>query len=144
MCVYKYTRGRRGLQEAGVIVCVARRKDGVVLSVIAYSFWRYNQLCVLMSEYVLCVRRVATLSFFASADPAAELIVKAQIHAGGRGKGYFKGGLKGGVQICNTYVARRRACMISLDVTEPFAFGCFCWFLAVLCVQRGGSEEVCF
>lgn len=36
------------------------------------------------------------------ADPKAELILKAQIHAGGRGKGHFKGGLKGGVQICKT------------------------------------------
>ena len=30
------------------------------------------------------------------------LVVKAQIHAGGRGKGTFKGGLKGGVQLCKT------------------------------------------
>lgn len=36
------------------------------------------------------------------ADPAAELIVKAQIHAGGRGKGTFNTGYKGGVQICET------------------------------------------
>ncbi|MEI8341511.1 MAG: ADP-forming succinate--CoA ligase subunit beta [Verrucomicrobiota bacterium] len=30
------------------------------------------------------------------------LVVKAQIHAGGRGKGTFKSGLKGGVQLCKT------------------------------------------
>ncbi len=36
-------------------------------------------------------------------NPAAELILKAQVHAGGRGKGSFKeNGLKGGVQICET------------------------------------------
>eukprot|EP00940_MAST-03C_sp_MAST-3C-sp2_P003114 g3114.t1 len=36
-------------------------------------------------------------------NPDAELILKAQIHAGGRGKGHFKNtGLKGGVQICDT------------------------------------------
>jgi succinyl-CoA synthetase beta subunit len=35
-------------------------------------------------------------------NPKAELIVKAQIHAGGRGKGVFKSGFKGGVQICTT------------------------------------------
>ena len=29
-----------------------------------------------------------------------DLILKAQIHAGGRGKGHFTSGLKGGVQIC--------------------------------------------
>ena len=37
-------------------------------------------------------------------NPNAELIVKAQIHAGGRGKGTFKNGYKGGVQICTTPV----------------------------------------
>lgn len=36
------------------------------------------------------------------ADPKAELILKAQIHAGGRGKGTFDNGFKGGVQICST------------------------------------------
>src|SRR6187402_1631926 len=30
-----------------------------------------------------------------------ELIVKAQIHAGGRGKGTFKSGFKGGVHVCS-------------------------------------------
>jgi succinyl-CoA synthetase beta subunit len=32
-------------------------------------------------------------------NPKAELILKAQIHAGGRGKGTFKNGLKGGVKV---------------------------------------------
>jgi succinyl-CoA synthetase beta subunit len=31
-----------------------------------------------------------------------ELVVKAQIHAGGRGKGTFKNGFKGGVHLCKT------------------------------------------
>ena len=35
-------------------------------------------------------------------NPSAELILKAQIHAGGRGKGSFDSGLKGGVKICST------------------------------------------
>lgn len=35
-------------------------------------------------------------------NPNAELILKAQIHAGGRGKGTFKDGFKGGVKICQT------------------------------------------
>jgi succinyl-CoA synthetase beta subunit len=30
------------------------------------------------------------------------LIVKAQVHAGGRGKGHLSSGLQGGVQICKT------------------------------------------
>ena len=38
-------------------------------------------------------------------DPDAELILKAQVHAGGRGKGSFDSGLKGGVQICDTCVS---------------------------------------
>src|SRR5437660_3788046 len=32
----------------------------------------------------------------------AEIVVKAQIHAGGRGKGTFTNGFKGGVHICRT------------------------------------------
>jgi succinyl-CoA synthetase beta subunit len=33
---------------------------------------------------------------------ATSLVVKAQIHAGGRGKGAFKSGLQGGVKLCRT------------------------------------------
>src|ERR1700719_4869739 len=32
----------------------------------------------------------------------SNLVVKAQIHAGGRGKGTFKNGFKGGVKLCST------------------------------------------
>jgi len=35
-------------------------------------------------------------------NPNAELVVKAQIHAGGRGKGHFNTGFKGGVKIATT------------------------------------------
>jgi succinyl-CoA synthetase beta subunit len=35
-------------------------------------------------------------------NPNAELILKAQIHAGGRGKGTFDNGFKGGVKVCST------------------------------------------
>ncbi len=35
-------------------------------------------------------------------NPKAELVLKAQIHAGGRGKGHFDTGFKGGVKICKT------------------------------------------
>jgi succinyl-CoA synthetase beta subunit len=35
-------------------------------------------------------------------NPGAELIVKAQIHAGGRGKGTFKNGFKGGVKVLSS------------------------------------------
>jgi succinyl-CoA synthetase beta subunit len=34
--------------------------------------------------------------------PKGGLIVKAQVHAGGRGKGKLTSGLQGGVQICKT------------------------------------------
>ena len=33
---------------------------------------------------------------------AAELVVKAQVHAGGRGKGTFANGFKGGVHLCKS------------------------------------------
>ena len=36
------------------------------------------------------------------ANPSAELILKAQIHAGGRGKGTFSNGFKGGVKVLGT------------------------------------------
>lgn len=38
----------------------------------------------------------------AKLDPSGGLILKAQVHAGGRGKGTLSSGLKGGVQICKT------------------------------------------
>ncbi len=44
----------------------------------------------------------AVAKWIKDANPNAELILKAQIHAGGRGKGSFDSGLKGGVQICTT------------------------------------------
>jgi succinyl-CoA synthetase beta subunit len=36
------------------------------------------------------------------AEGQKRVVVKAQIHAGGRGKGTFKNGLKGGVKLCNS------------------------------------------
>jgi len=38
----------------------------------------------------------------ATLDPTGGLILKAQVHAGGRGKGHLSSGLKGGVKICKT------------------------------------------
>ena len=38
----------------------------------------------------------------ATLDPTGGLILKAQVHAGGRGKGHLTSGLKGGVKICKT------------------------------------------
>lgn len=38
----------------------------------------------------------------ATLDPTGGLILKAQVHAGGRGKGLLSSGLKGGVKICKT------------------------------------------
>ena len=35
-------------------------------------------------------------------EGAKRVVVKSQIHAGGRGKGTFKNGFKGGVKLCNT------------------------------------------
>ena len=41
-------------------------------------------------------------SAIAELDPQGLIVVKAQIHAGGRGKGTFADGYKGGVQLCDT------------------------------------------
>ena len=41
-------------------------------------------------------------SAIAELDPQSLIVVKAQIHAGGRGKGTFTDGYKGGVQLCDT------------------------------------------
>lgn len=38
----------------------------------------------------------------ATLDPTGGLILKAQVHAGGRGKGKLSSGLQGGVKICKT------------------------------------------
>lgn len=38
------------------------------------------------------------------------MVIKAQVLAGGRGKGSFDNGLKGGVRVIYSYV-RRRSCM---------------------------------
>ena len=49
------------------------------------------------------VEDAVTISKWLKAEnPDAELILKAQIHAGGRGKGTFTSGYKGGVQILDT------------------------------------------
>ena len=42
-----------------------------------------------------------------AAGLGGKLVVKAQIHAGGRGKGVFKNGFKGGVHLCETPVEVR-------------------------------------
>lgn len=45
------------------------------------------------------------------------LVVKAQIHAGGRGKGVFKNGFKGGVHLCKTPEEARRVASQMLGQT---------------------------
>ena len=52
-------------------------------------------------------------------DPKGGLIVKAQVHAGGRGKGKLTSGLQGGVQICKTpeEVAKYTKEMIGYNLT---------------------------
>lgn len=62
-----------------------------------------------MREYGVTVQRggIATTpeqAFEISKKLSAKggLIVKAQVHAGGRGKGHLTSGLQGGVQICKT------------------------------------------
>jgi succinyl-CoA synthetase beta subunit len=45
--------------------------------------------------------RAKTIAGKLFADGAKKVIVKSQIHAGGRGKGVFKNGQQGGVRLCN-------------------------------------------
>ncbi len=45
---------------------------------------------------------VAEAKELASALAGKKIVVKAQVHAGGRGKGTFKNGFKGGVHVCDT------------------------------------------
>jgi len=47
-------------------------------------------------------RRAKTIAEKLFAQGQKRIIVKSQIHAGGRGKGFFTNGLRGGVQICQT------------------------------------------
>jgi len=61
----------------------------------------------LMAQYQVPMTRGQVAFSAAEAEQIARklgnnLVVKAQIHAGGRGKGTFKSGLKGGVQLCKT------------------------------------------
>ena len=39
---------------------------------------------------------------YVAASLGGKLVIKAQIHAGGRGKGTFKSGFRGGVHLCDT------------------------------------------
>jgi succinyl-CoA synthetase beta subunit len=48
---------------------------------------------------------------------ASELVVKAQVHAGGRGKGTFKNGFKGGVHVVKTPAEVREVASKMLDQT---------------------------
>ena len=57
----------------------------------------------------------------ATLDPTGGLILKAQVHAGGRGKGTLTSGLKGGVKICKTpmEVENFTKQMIGYNLTTP-------------------------
>jgi len=66
-----------------------------------------------MEEFNVCVQKgkmansaqeaFEIAQWIKAENPDAELILKAQIHAGGRGKGHFlESGLQGGVKICTT------------------------------------------
>jgi succinyl-CoA synthetase beta subunit len=57
----------------------------------------------------------------AKLDPTGGLILKSQVHAGGRGKGTLSSGLKGGVKICKTpeEVANYTKQMIGYNLVTP-------------------------
>ena len=50
---------------------------------------------------------------------AVEFVVKAQILAGGRGKGVFDNGFKGGVHLCKTYVVCKLSRVLNFDSKDP-------------------------
>jgi succinyl-CoA synthetase beta subunit len=54
-------------------------------------------MCLQMATTPAQARQIA-LSI-RQTNPNAEFVVKAQIHAGGRGKGHFTNGFKGGVHV---------------------------------------------
>lgn len=51
--------------------------------------------------YTLPFHSIIIHNFFLAAETT---VVKAQIHAGGRGKGRFSNGYKGGVKLCQKFV----------------------------------------
>ena len=53
-------------------------------------------------------------SAIAQLDPESLIVVKAQIHAGGRGKGTFTDGYKGGVQLCDSPEKAKSAALAML------------------------------
>ena len=62
---------------------------------------------ILLRDYNLKVQngdlaKTPEEAFDISKSLKGELIIKAQVHAGGRGKGHLTSGLKGGVKICKT------------------------------------------
>ncbi len=68
----------------------------------------------IMREYSLNVQKGAlamtpeeALDISNTLNPKNVLILKAQVHAGGRGKGMLSSGLQGGVKICDTPVQVR-------------------------------------
>src|SRR6201996_9591782 len=62
----------------------------------------------LMQKFGVATPKGAVASTAEEAEAVAkslntsDLVIKAQIHAGGRGKGTFKNGFKGGVHLCKT------------------------------------------
>ena len=75
----------------------------------------------LLQKFDVATTRGRVASTFDQAEQIArelgdvEIVVKAQIHAGGRGKGTFKNGFKGGVHVCKTPAEVRDAAAKMLD-----------------------------
>ena len=66
----------------------------------AKSLMRAHNISVQKGDIALNVDQASQIC--SELSPKAGLIVKAQVHAGGRGKGTLTSGLKGGVQICKS------------------------------------------
>ncbi len=75
--------------------------DSSVRSVICEA-WDGRDSNGMESNLIYYILSYPTLLIDLSSTEVGELVVKAQIHAGGRGKGTFDSGFKGGVHLCKT------------------------------------------
>lgn len=65
------------------------------------SFSLLEEHCIGVPKFKACSTKEEAIEA-AKAINAKDLVVKAQVLAGGRGKGYFKNGVKSGVQMAYT------------------------------------------
>ena len=92
-------------------ICRNFKKNVISLSSKSKKFFDLHeyQCKEIMRKYNITVQRgeialneAQAKKVASTLDPTGGLILKCQIHAGGRGKGHLTSGLQGGVKICKT------------------------------------------